>query len=45
MNMQGLINKDLLLEKMKEWAVKVGRISTRPALLLYYVMKQGDTEV
>ena len=29
MNMQGLINKDLLLEKMKEWAVKVGRISTR----------------
>lgn len=43
MNMQGLINKDLLLEKMKEWAVKVGRISTCPALLLYYVMVSKET--
>lgn len=43
MNMQGLINKDLLLEKMKECAVKVGRISTRPALLLYYVMVSEET--
>lgn len=43
MNMQELINKDLLLEKMKEWAVKVGRISTRPALLLYYVMVSKET--
>ena len=43
MNMQGLINKDLLLEKVKEWAVKVGRIRTRPALLLSYGMVSKET--
>lgn len=40
---KSFINTDFLLEKMKEWAIRIGRISTRPALLLYFVMMSKDT--
>lgn len=40
---KSFINTDFLLEKMEEWAIRIGRISTRPALLLYFVMVSKDT--
>ena len=43
MNTSGIINKQLLLEKLQEYAIKIGRMSARPALLLYFVMTSKDT--
>ena len=40
---QGIIDYALLRDKMGEYARKIGRISARPVLLLYYVMKSKDT--
>ena len=38
-----LINKSYLWEKIHEYAKKAGRASTRPLLLMYYVLKSKDT--
>lgn len=38
-----MISYTQLWEKMKGYARKVGRVSVRPVLLLYYVMKSEQT--
>ena len=38
-----LINYAVLWEKVKDYARKAGRVSTRPVLLLFYVMKSKET--
>lgn len=38
-----IINYDLLWKRIGNYARKAGRISTRPVLLLYYVMKSKET--
>lgn len=43
MENKSLVNYAVLLERVKDYARKAGRASTRPALLLYYVMKSKDT--
>ena len=40
---QGIINYQQLLDNLSIYATKIGRIGTRPALLLYYVMVSKDT--
>lgn len=40
---QGIINYQQLLDNLCAYATKIGRISTRPAVLLYYVMVSSDT--
>lgn len=37
------LNYGFLWEKIGEWGRKVGRVTTRPVLLLYYVMTSKDT--
>lgn len=37
------LNNSVLRDRIREWAKKVGRASTRPVLLLYFVMKSKDT--
>lgn len=37
------INYEVLLERIGEYARKVGRLSARPVLLLFYVMESKDT--
>lgn len=37
MNTSGIINKKLLLEKLQGYAIKIGRMSARPVILLYFV--------
>lgn len=41
--MANVINYDLLWQEIGRYAKKVGRTSTRPLLLLYYVMKSKET--
>lgn len=36
-------NKSALLKKLGEWARLVGRVTARPAILLWYVMTSKDT--
>lgn len=43
MDKQSFINTKVLKEKLQEYAMKVGRISTRPLLLLYFIMVSKDT--
>ena len=43
MDKQSLINTKVLKEKLQEYAMKVGRISARPLLLLYFIMVSKDT--
>uniref|UniRef100_UPI004025E9B5 YkvA family protein n=1 Tax=Segatella hominis TaxID=2518605 RepID=UPI004025E9B5 len=43
MNTSGIINKKLLLEKLQGYAIKIGRMSARPVILLYFVMTSKDT--
>ena len=43
MERASIINYAALLDKIGEYAVKAGRATTRPVLLLYYVMKSKDT--
>lgn len=43
MNKQNLINYMELWDRIKDYAMKVGRVAVRPVLLLYYVMRSEDT--
>lgn len=43
MNRQNLINTAVLKDKLQVYAMKVGRISARPVLLLYFIMVSKDT--
>lgn len=43
MDKQSLINTKVLKEKLQEYAMKVGSISARPLLLLYFIMVSKDT--
>lgn len=43
MDKQSLINTKVSKEKLQEYAMKVGRISARPLLLLYFIMVSKDT--
>ena len=43
MDKQSFINTKVLKEKLQEYATKVGRISARPLLLLYFIMVSKDT--
>lgn len=38
-----IINYDALLNRINEYAYKAGRVTTRPVLLLFYVMKSKET--
>ena len=40
---RSIINYDSLWEKICEWARKTGRVTTRPVLLMYFVMTSKDT--
>lgn len=43
MERTSIINYVALLDRIGEYAIKAGRVTTRPVLLLYYVMKSKDT--
>ena len=43
MERPNIINYSALWDRIGEYARKAGRITTRPVLLLYYVMKSKDT--
>ena len=43
MNKTSIIDTAGLKEKVQEYAIKVGRISARPVLLLYFIMISKDT--
>ena len=43
MNKPSIIDTTVLKEKLQEYAMKVGRISARPILLLYFIMVSKDT--
>ena len=41
--MAQIINYQELWNRIKEYAMKVGRVAVRPVLLLYYVIRSEDT--
>lgn len=43
MGKNDIINYQVLWDRMKDYALKVGRVAARPVLLLYYVMRSSDT--
>lgn len=43
MNTTNIINYDVLWDRIGEYARKTGRMTTRPILLLFYVMKSKET--
>lgn len=43
MNETSIFNYEVLWDKVSNFARNAGRVSARPALLLYYVMKSKDT--
>lgn len=43
MSRTSIINYDVLWDRISNFARKAGRVSTRPVLLLYYVMKSKET--
>lgn len=43
MERTSIINYAALLDRIGGYAIKAGRVTTRPLLLLYYVMKSKDT--
>lgn len=43
MSSTSIINYDVLWDRIRGCATKVGRVTTRPLLLLFYVMKSKDT--
>ena len=43
MNKPSIIDTAALKDKLQEYAIKVGRISARPFLLLYFIMVSKDT--
>lgn len=40
-NLRGKINA--LMDKLRPWALKAGRVATRPLLQFYYIMDDNDT--
>lgn len=43
MNKPRIIDTEVFKDKLHEYAIKVGRISARPLLLLYFIMVSKDT--
>lgn len=43
MGREKIINYDVLMERISEYARIAGRVTTRPVLLLYFVMKSKET--
>ena len=43
MNSPSIIDTVVLKYRLQEYAMKVGRISARPLLLLYFIMVSKDT--
>lgn len=43
MSRTSIINYDVLWNRIGDFARKAGRVSTRPVLLLYYVLRSKDT--
>lgn len=43
MNKPIIIDTEVFKDKLHEYAIKVGRISARPLLLLYFIMVSKDT--
>lgn len=43
MSKTNIIDTSALKDKLQEYATKVGRISARPLLLLYFIMVSKDT--
>lgn len=43
MNRTTIVNYDALWNRLSEFAKKAGRVTTRPLLILFYVMKSKDT--
>jgi uncharacterized membrane protein YkvA (DUF1232 family) len=43
MSRTSIINYDVLWDKISNYARKAGKVSTRPVLLLYYVLRSKDT--
>ena len=43
MSKTSIIDTAVLKEKVQEYAMKVGRISASPVLLLYFIMVSKDT--
>ena len=43
MNKSSIIDSKVLKDKLQKYARKVGRISARPVLLLYFIMTSKDT--
>lgn len=43
MDRQKIINYDTLWSRIHEYMLKTGRVTARPVLLLYYVMKSNET--
>ena len=41
--MAQIINYQEVWDRIKDYAMKVGRVAVRPVLLLYYVMRSDDT--
>lgn len=43
MNKTSIVDTAVLKDKLHEYALKIGRISARPVLLLYFIMTSKDT--
>ena len=43
MKRQNLINDSIFWSRVKDYATRVGRISARPVVLLYYILKSPKT--
>lgn len=43
MGKQSFMDAAVLKDKLQEYAIKVGRISARPLLMLYFIMVSKDT--
>ena len=43
MSRTSIINYDVLWDRIREYSVRTGRVTARPVLLLYYVMKSKET--
>ena len=43
MDKQSFMDTAVLKDKLQEYAIKVGRISARPLLMLYFIMVSKDT--
>lgn len=43
MNKPSMIDTAVLKEKLQAYALKIGRVSARPVLLLYFIMTSKDT--